>query len=119
MTGRDKVLLFDGKYLGHFDQALVELDADGRLVPEERGVPTRRRRSRPCSCRSTTSTALARALERRDVALVLTEPALTNNYGLILPDPGYHEALRRITRETGTLLAHRRDPHPGRRAPAG
>ena len=49
--------------------------------------------------------ALARALERRDVALVLTEPAMTNNNGLILPDEGFHADLRRITRETGTLLA--------------
>ena len=31
VTGRDKVLLFDGKYLGHFDQALVEFDDDGHL----------------------------------------------------------------------------------------
>jgi glutamate-1-semialdehyde aminotransferase len=49
--------------------------------------------------------ALARALEGREIALVLTEPALTNNFGLILPDPGFHETLRRLTRETGTLLA--------------
>jgi glutamate-1-semialdehyde 2,1-aminomutase len=38
-TGRQKVLLFDGKYLGHLDEALVELEDDGRLVIEERGVP--------------------------------------------------------------------------------
>jgi glutamate-1-semialdehyde aminotransferase len=37
--------------------------------------------------------------------MVLTEPALTNNHGLILPEPGFHEDLRRITRDTGTLLA--------------
>ena len=49
--------------------------------------------------------ALAAALERRDVAVVLTEPALTNNFGLILPDPGFHAELRRLTRDTGTLLA--------------
>jgi glutamate-1-semialdehyde aminotransferase len=104
VTGRDKVLLIDGHYLGHLDQALVELDDAGRNVPEERGVPAA----------ATDGTvlvpfndpaAMARALERRDVALVLTEPALTNNFGLILPDPGYHDALRRLTRETGTLLA--------------
>ena len=34
---------------------------------------------------------------------VLAEPAMTN-IGIVLPDPGYHEALRRLTRETGTLL---------------
>ena len=49
--------------------------------------------------------ALAQALERREIALVLTEPALTNNFGLILPDPGFHTALRELTRTTGTLLA--------------
>ena len=103
-TGRDKVLLFDGKYHGHFDQALVELDADGRLVPEERGLPsdvTEHTKVVPFN----DPDALARALEPRDVALVLTEPALTNNFGLILPVDGFHDALRRLTRDTGTLLA--------------
>ena len=37
-TGREKVLFFDGKYHGHFDDVLVELE-DGRLVPEEAGLP--------------------------------------------------------------------------------
>jgi glutamate-1-semialdehyde 2,1-aminomutase len=47
--------------------------------------------------------ALEKALASRDVALVLAEPAMTN-IGIILPDPGYHDALRAITRKTGTLL---------------
>ena len=38
LTGRDKVLFFDGKYHGHFDEALVDLQ-DGKLVPEEAGLP--------------------------------------------------------------------------------
>ena len=103
-TGRDKVLLFDGKYHGHFDQTLVELDAAGNLVPEERGLPasvTQQTTIVPFN----DPAALAQALERREIALVLTEPALTNNFGLILPDPGFHTALRELTRTTGTLLA--------------
>src|SRR5215813_9787428 len=40
-TGREKVLVFDGHYLGHFDQSLVELDVEGRVVREERGLPAR------------------------------------------------------------------------------
>ena len=36
---------------------------------------------------------------------MLTEPAITNNIGLLLPDDGFHAELRRLTRETGTLLA--------------
>jgi glutamate-1-semialdehyde 2,1-aminomutase len=47
--------------------------------------------------------ALERALAPGDVACVLAEPALTN-IGIVHPQPGYHEALRAITRRTGTLL---------------
>jgi Glutamate-1-semialdehyde aminotransferase len=104
VTGRDKVLLFDGHYLGHFDQTLVELDDDGRVVPEERGVPAGVV-DQAVIVPLNDLGALATALERRDIALVLTEPALTNNHGLILPDPGYHDGLRALTRESGTLLA--------------
>jgi len=103
-TGRDRVLMFDGKYHGHLDEALVELDDDGRVVAEERGVPAGAA-SGTVLVPFNDPAALARALERRDIAIVLTEPAITNNIGLLLPEPGFHDALRRITRETGTLLA--------------
>lgn len=102
-TGREKVLFFDGKYHGHFDQTLVELDATGALVPEERGLPvtvTQQAVVVPFN----DPQSLASALARGDVALVLTEPALTNNHGLILPDDGFHAELRRITRQAGVLL---------------
>ena len=39
------------------------------------------------------------------MAVVLAEPAMTNNHGLILPVDGYHDELRRATRDAGTLLA--------------
>jgi glutamate-1-semialdehyde aminotransferase len=47
--------------------------------------------------------ALRRELAHGDVACVLAEPALTN-IGIVLPEPGFHDALREATRETGTLL---------------
>jgi glutamate-1-semialdehyde 2,1-aminomutase len=103
-TGRDKVLLFDGHYLGHLDQALVELDDEGRVVPEERGV-ARAVLDGTVIVPLNDVGALSVALETREIALVLTEPALTNNFGLILPDTGWHDALRALTREHGTLLA--------------
>jgi glutamate-1-semialdehyde 2,1-aminomutase len=103
-TGRERVLMFDGKYHGHFDEALVELNEDGRLVAEERGVPAGTVEG-TVLVPFNDPAALARALERRDVALVLTEPAITNNIGLLLPEPGFQDELRRLTRETGTLLA--------------
>jgi glutamate-1-semialdehyde 2,1-aminomutase len=102
VTGRNKVLFFDGKYHGHFDEVLVELDG-GRLVPEEAGLPadiTAKTEIVPFN----DPDALERALASREIAIVITEPALTNNVGLLMPDPGFHDALRSLTRETGTLL---------------
>ncbi len=105
VTGRQKVLFFDGKYHGHFDQSLVELGPTGALVPEERGLPdTATAQSVMISFNDVE--ALAGALGHGDIAIVMTEPALTNAVGLLLPDDGFHEALRRLTREAGALLCY-------------
>jgi glutamate-1-semialdehyde aminotransferase len=103
-TRREKVLFFDGKYHGHFDEVLVELEG-GHLVPEEDGLPrdvTTRTLVVPFNDLGT----LERVLATREVAVVITEPALTNNVGLLMPDDGFHDGLRELTRRTGTLLAY-------------
>ena len=46
---------------------------------------------------------LERALAHGDVAVCMFEPALTN-IGIVLPDPGYHEAVRELCTKYGTLL---------------
>jgi glutamate-1-semialdehyde 2,1-aminomutase len=104
VTGRDKVLLFDGKYHGHFDETLVELAPDGSLRAEERGLPVGGE-AHTVVVPFNDPDALADALAGGGIALVLTEPALTNNFGLIVPEDGFHAELRRLTRSTGTLLA--------------
>jgi glutamate-1-semialdehyde 2,1-aminomutase len=80
------------------------LGPDGRVVPREGNVGA------PVDVALTTRVAefndvdgLAAALAHEDVAVVLMEPALTN-IGIVLPEPGYLEAVRRLTREHGTLL---------------
>lgn len=101
-TGREIVLMFDGKYHGHGDATLVVLEGD-QVVPEEHGLPRWiTGQARLISFNDVD--ALEAALTPGDVALVLAEPAMTNA-GFILPEPGYHDTLRRLTRETGTLLA--------------
>jgi glutamate-1-semialdehyde 2,1-aminomutase len=50
--------------------------------------------------------AVRAALAPRDVAIVLLEPAFTNNVGLQLPVEGFHAALRAETRASGTVLAY-------------
>jgi len=44
-------------------------------------------------------------LSARDIACVLCEPYMTNS-GFIPPEPGYHAALREMTRRFGTLLIY-------------
>jgi glutamate-1-semialdehyde 2,1-aminomutase len=104
VTGRDEVLVFDGKYHGHLDRTLAVLDPDGRVVPEERGVSAHAV-GNTVIVRFNDVEALADALARRDVGLVLTEPALTNEVGLLLPEEGFHRALRELTSDAGALLA--------------
>ena len=102
-TGRDVVLLFDGRYHGHFDEGLVTV-RDGRAEFEEAGPP-REALKRVRMVPFNDADAVRDALAPRDVAVVLTEPAMTNNQGLIQPVDGFHEALRAAATETGTLLA--------------
>jgi len=84
-TERQVVLVFEGKYHGHVDATMVVLE-DGRLVPEYDGLPggiEKQTRVVPWN----DADALERALAPGDVALVLTEPAITNS-GFLLPQPG-------------------------------
>jgi glutamate-1-semialdehyde aminotransferase len=104
ITGRSKILVHDECYHGSVDETLATLDADGRVVPTELNIgppvdPALTSRVVPFN----DVDALERALADRDVAAVLVEPALTN-VGIVLPEPGYHEALRELTRRTGTVL---------------
>ena len=104
VTGRPKVLVFEGCYHGTVDETFATLSA-GNVVARRGNLGP------PVPLDETTKVvewndpdALEAALARRDVALVLTEPALTN-VGIVHPEPGFHDALRRLTRETGTWLA--------------
>jgi glutamate-1-semialdehyde 2,1-aminomutase len=101
-TGREKVVVFDGKYHGHLEPTLGVIE-DGRVLPEYTGLPaevTANLRIVPFNDLD----AVERALAPRDVALLLTEPAMTNA-GFLLPEPGFHDGLRELTRRHGTLLA--------------
>jgi glutamate-1-semialdehyde aminotransferase len=101
VTGRPMIVTFDGKYHGHADELLVAVE-DGRSVPENPGLPPGvESRVRVVSFND--ADALARALEPGDVACVLVEPALTNA-GVVMPDEGFHDSVRRLTRATGTVL---------------
>jgi glutamate-1-semialdehyde 2,1-aminomutase len=104
ITGRPKVLVYNWCYHGSVDETVATIRDDGSVGARVGSVGPQ------VDPALTTKViefndldALERALEPGDVACVLAEPALTN-IGIVLPDPGYHAALREITRRTGTLL---------------
>ncbi len=103
ITQRPKILVMNYCYHGSVDETLIALH-DGVAGAREGNVGP------PVDPTVTTKViefndlnALERALAPRDVACVLLEPALTN-IGIVLPDEGYHAALRELTRATDTLL---------------
>jgi glutamate-1-semialdehyde 2,1-aminomutase len=102
-TGRDVIVLFQGHYHGHFEEGLVDLK-DGQAAAVQRGL-SKGVTGRVRIAQFNDPDTLRAALEPGDVALVLTEPAMTNTVHLLLPERGWHDGLRALTREHGTLLA--------------
>jgi glutamate-1-semialdehyde 2,1-aminomutase len=104
VTGRPKVLVFNWCYHGTVDESFATL-ADGAVVARSGNLGP------PVALDETTRVVefndvegLERELAHGDVALVLSEPALTN-IGIVHAEPGFHDALRDLTRAHGSLLA--------------
>ena len=104
LTGRPRIAVIDWCYHGTVDETLAVLDADGRVVSRPGAVgpafdPALTTRVVPFN----DVAALDAALAHGDVACLLMEPALTN-IGIVLPEDGYMEAVREVTRRHGVLL---------------
>jgi glutamate-1-semialdehyde 2,1-aminomutase len=104
ITARAKILVFNWCYHGTVDETFITLHPDGAAgarrgnigPPVDPSVTTR-------VVEFNNVSALEQALVQGDVACVLAEPALTN-VGIVHPAPGYHQALRELTRKYGALL---------------
>jgi glutamate-1-semialdehyde 2,1-aminomutase len=103
ITGRPKILVFNWCYHGTVDESFITLK-DGVAQSRRGNVGP------PVDPPVTTKVvefndlpALEPALAPGDVACVLAEPVMTN-VGIVHPEPGYHQALRELTRKYGTLL---------------
>ena len=104
VTRRPRILVNAWCYHGSVDETFALRGPDGAAVARPGNVGA------PVELEVTTRVAefnepdqLAAELAHEDVAAVLMEPALTN-IGIVLPEPGYLDAVRRLTREHGTLL---------------
>lgn len=105
-TGRDKIIKFAGCYHGHTDAMLVKAGSGVMTqgIPGSSGVPQ--------GCTKDTLTATYNDLDSvktlfeanaNAIAAVIVEP-VGANMGVVLPEPGFLEGLRRVCDENGALL---------------
>jgi len=103
ITQRPKTLVFNWCYHGTVDESFITLKDGveqarrGNIGPPVDPAVTTR------VIEFNDTDVLDAALRAEDIACVLAEPAMTN-VGIVLPEAGYHQALREITRKYGTLL---------------
>jgi len=103
VTGRPKVLVFNGCYHGTVDDIFVTLQ-DGVTVtrPGMLGQVTDLAQIAVC-CEFNDLAGVEAALAKGDVAAILTEPVMTNSC-MVLPEPGFHAGLRALATRYGALL---------------
>jgi len=105
-TGRNKILKFEGCYHGHGDSLLVKAGSGAMTfgIPDSLGVPE--------DLAKHTLTAPYNDLEKvkhlvnqypEQIACIIVEP-IAGNMGVILPEKGFLEGLRKICDEKGILL---------------
>ncbi|MFM6978269.1 MAG: transaminase [Micrococcales bacterium] len=104
ITGKPKILFHSYCYHGSVDESLIVTSADGNGMNRPGNVGS------PVDVTLTSRVAefndiegMEKQLANGDVAAVLMEPALTN-IGIVLPEPGYLEAVRALTRKYDALL---------------
>jgi len=103
ITRRPRILVYNYCYHGTVDETFITVRAGNAAAREGNLGP-------PVDPAVTTRViewndvdALEAALAHGDIAAVLAEPVMTN-VGIVEPAPGYHDALRELTRRHGTLL---------------
>ncbi len=105
-TGRDKILKFEGCYHGHGDSLLVKAGSGATTlgIPDSLGIPG--------DLAKLTLTALYNDLESvkvlvrqypGEIACIIVEP-IAGNMGVVLPERGFLEGLRKICDEEGIIL---------------
>ncbi|NJR20142.1 MAG: aminotransferase class III-fold pyridoxal phosphate-dependent enzyme [Hyphomonadaceae bacterium] len=103
ITGRKKVLVFDGCYHGAVDETAVDFhDGQTRAKPSLWGQAVDLSTITTCVPFNDFDAAQI-ALSSGDIACVIMEPALTN-CGIVAPVAGFLDHIRKLTRQYGALL---------------
>ncbi|MCB5408488.1 aspartate aminotransferase family protein [Pseudogemmobacter faecipullorum] len=103
VTGRPKILVFNGCYHGTVDDVMVELRG-GVTASREGLLGQVADLTLGAVCVEFNDlAAVEAALATGEVAAVLTEPVMTNSC-MVLPAPGFHDGLRALCSRYGALL---------------
>lgn len=105
-TGKEKIIKFEGNYHGHSDGLLVKAGSGlmTQSVPDSAGVPAGYAESTLTAVYNDEESVHRLMEENRGcVAAVVVEPVAAN-MGVVPPQEGFLEFLRRITKEQGALL---------------
>jgi len=105
-TRRDKIIKFEGCYHGHVDSLLVKAGSGALTLgqPDSAGIPAALAAlTITLPFNDADALRAAFAANTGEVAAVIVEP-IPANAGLILPQPGYLEAMRELCTANGTLL---------------
>jgi glutamate-1-semialdehyde 2,1-aminomutase len=104
VTGRPKVAAFSFCYHGAVDETFVQMGPGGETEIRRGNVgPAMPIAETTRAMEFNDLASVERALAHGDVAVLITEPALTN-IGIVLPEPGFLEGVAELCRKYGTLL---------------
>lgn len=103
VTGKRKVLVFNGCYHGTLQDTMVCL-SEGRTVARPGLVGQGFDLTEGAVCVEFNDLpAVEAALDEGDVAAILAEPVMTNSC-MVLPEPGFLEGLQRLAADAGALF---------------
>jgi glutamate-1-semialdehyde 2,1-aminomutase len=103
VTGRPKVLVFNGCYHGTVDETFVSLENGVTVNSPGLLGQVADLTATAVSCEFNDLAGVEAALAKGDVAAILTEPVMTNSC-MVLPDAGFHDGLRQLSLKHGALL---------------